>query len=214
MINSNLFYSQTFCNPIDIYIPEDIKVKCSKYAKKVVKTVDYRDSGQTDKGRIMYQHYIGKVGECAAYSAFKSIGLSPSFPDFCIHIGRKKNWDDIHCDIDGVRKKVSVKTQTYENALEYNPSWTFQTNPKRRDPMLLGSGKGYIVSFVMYFQSMHICRVFPPVRASIVYGYLRAPKIRSLCGSKMVVYGTEIFKHTDFSAGLISVPKETLTSRF
>lgn len=159
--------------------------KAENFARKVIETVNYTDSRQTNKNKIMWDHFVSKIGEEAVKTVFEKMGLQVKGPDYAVYEGRNKNWDD-DLFIDDV--PLAVKTQTANSARKFGLSWTFQCGARRSDPIL----KKLLswVCFVAFDEAEKCCSVYPPLQIKDLP--LKDPVLKKLIGEKKVVYAADL----------------------
>lgn len=168
--------------------------RATNFANKVIPTVNYADTNQTNKDKIRKDHFISKIGEIAVQRVFKSLGCKVKGPDFKIYKGRKKSWDaDLQID----EEDLAVKTQSSYAAEKYGLSWTFQHGGSRYDPIL--SNKESWVCFVKFDEPNNKCVVYPPKQMKDLNGKFKPPKIKWLRGKKVVIYAVDIYEKADLN---------------
>jgi hypothetical protein len=171
------------------YTPTDaILVKTAEFAKAVVETTDYKDSNQFSKTKIMYDHFISKLGEEAVKYICELAGFEVSEPDYTIYKGNKKSWKpDLYIQNMG----ISVKTQSETSAESFGLSWMFQDSLQRSDPIL--HQPDALVFFVKCYDKSgsYICEMFPPKMIKELI--FKEPKLARLRKFKRVVYAKDVY---------------------
>jgi len=155
------------------------------FARKVVDTTDYSDSFQSNRKKVLKDHFTSKVGEEAVRELFTSAGLEVKGPDYNVYEGREKSWDS---DLYIAGKPVAVKTQNKESADRFGLSWMFQCGKYRKDPIL--NNPNSLVVFVYYDHEKQECEVYPPKRIKGLR--FRDPKLIRLKDSKRAVYAEDL----------------------
>jgi len=156
-----------------------------EFALKVIETVDYADSNQSNKDKIAEDHFISKIGEEAVKTCYENLGFAVSAIDYTIYNGKDKSWES---DIFINNYPLAVKTQKVSSAIKYGLSWTFQSSEFRNDPILQNPDAW--VCFVECDDSHNFsCRVFPPIQIKSLT--FRAPQLPHLLGKKKVVYAKD-----------------------
>lgn len=159
-----------------IDLSEAESVAASKFARRCVKTVDYKNQSPD---KVRKDIYIGKLGEEAVAIVLQTLGVDVVGPDYTIYDSLDKSWDsDLYISDVG----IAVKTQSIEMARKYELSWTFSVN----DPIL--NDKEAIVAFVML--DGLTAYVFPLKRIKDLH--FRDPVLEYLHGIKKVVYQKEM----------------------
>lgn len=156
------------------------------FAEKVVGTVSYADSNQTDREKIRDDHFISKIGEEAVRAVFLRLGCAVSEPDYTIYEGKKKSWEE---DLRVDKTPLAVKTQKHSAALRYGLSWTFQSSGVRNDP-ILGRAENWVCFVECDDTRGFVCSVFPPFQ--IFELPFKPPKLAHLIGKKQVVYAVDL----------------------
>ena len=64
--------------------------KAKHFANNVVKTTDYSDANQCDQEKVIYDHFISKLGEEAVRMLLTEMGYSVRGPDYTIYPKFKK----------------------------------------------------------------------------------------------------------------------------
>lgn len=175
-----------FKKPILVNISSEQVQRAKQFAQNVINTVNYRDSNQMNKAKIQQDHFISKIGEEAVASVFRSYELQVKGPDYKIYNAKAKSWEaDLYID----DWELAVKTQKQSSANRYGLSWTFQSSPHRRDPIL--EDKQAWVCFVLCDESKaYQARVYPPYQLhELVF---KDPKLAYLKGKKQVVYAMDL----------------------
>ena len=172
-----------------VKIAPEIIHKARLFASGVVKTIDYRDSSQTNLKKIENDHFTGKIGEEAVRSVFEKFGRLIKGPDYEIYDLQHKSWEtDLYVD----DVELAVKTQKRSAAQHYGLSWTFQASRHRKDSILKQPGAW--VCFVECDDrcSNWTCTVYPPYQMKEIKPLLRDPKLVRLKGKKLVIYAKDL----------------------
>ncbi len=165
--------------------------KLKQFAENVSYTTNYIDCGQTNHKIKVYQHFVGKLIEIAAYACFRKNNLAPNiFPDFNIYKGENKNWD---ADLYIGTNKVSVKGQDVTSARQFGLSWTFQDIKKGRSDRALYNTEEVIVpglycNNIDDKQTLHTI-IFPPIKMK--NAKFDNPVKHFLYGKKKVLYAKD-----------------------
>lgn len=182
-------------------IPAKIVSKAYDYASNVIDTINYSDSNQSNKEKIKFDHFYGKIGEEAVRNVLLSIDIGPvSEPDYNIYTGKNKSWDkDLYIEEADTRETIpiGVKSQTNKSAKWTKLSFILQNSSKRKDDTLNNdkdiiipvfiisekNGKDIIRevysgnAFKMLFSDI-LCYVFPPLYIkNIKYGTMAKKEI-------------------------------------
>ena len=163
--------------------------KAKAFAKKVILTIDYRDSNQFDLTKIEEDHFISKIGEEAVRKRYESVGRTVAGPDYTIYPLWEKSWDD-DLVINGIG--VAVKTQKRSSAKTYGLSWVFQSSSQRTDRIL--SQKDHWIIFVECndLDQSFDCIVYPQNKVKELV--FCDPKLPHLKGRKKVVYAKDLIR--------------------
>ena len=164
-----------------VKITNDILRKALDFANRVVDTTDYSDSFQTNRKKVLKDHFTSKIGEEAVKLMFTSVGILVEGPDYNIYEGKGKSWE---ADLFVAGKPVAVKTQNKESADRFGLSWMFQWGKYRKDPIL--NNPNALVVFVYYDNEKQECEIYPPKRIKSLK--FREPQLIKLKDSKKVVY--------------------------
>jgi hypothetical protein len=170
-----------------VKLSADVIDRARTFARRVVGTVNYDDSGQSNAKKIEDDHFVSKLGEEAVASVYRLLGEEVKGPDYTIYKGRRKSWaHDLFVDEVG----LAVKTQRRSAARRYGLSWTFQAGKTRRDP-ILDSPEAW-VCFVAFddLDGANTCYVYPTYR--IKDCPFKAPRLKRLIDSKIVVYVADL----------------------
>ena len=177
--------NRPFTSPVKILLDQVIISKAKKFARAVISTVDYHDSNQSIKTKIQDDHFISKLGEEAVKKLFEERGNEVSGPDYNVYHKKKKSWS---ADLIINKIEVAVKTQKKSAANKYGLSWTFQSSPVRKDPILKNPEAW--VCFVEYDDEIFCCTVFPPKKIRQLR--MKQPRLQHMLGKKKVVYATDL----------------------
>ncbi len=170
-----------------VVIETELLARAQNFAKKVVDTVDYRDSNQYLREKIRLDHFISKIGEEAVRKVFEMYGCTVKGPDYRIYDGKEKSWED-DLFIDGAG--LAVKTQTRSSAKKYGLSWTFQDSVVRKDNIF--NRPNAWVCFVVCddINKSYNAIVYPPFQIKELV--FKPPKLAHLQGKKRVVYAKDL----------------------
>ena len=114
---------RSYKKPVTVNTQEDTIQMAREFAQQVIDTVNYCDSNQHLKSKIMDDHFTSKIGEEAAKKVFLELGNNVIGPDYAIYEGKKKTWiSDLKID----NCDLAVKTMRRTAANRYGLSWTFQ----------------------------------------------------------------------------------------
>jgi hypothetical protein len=161
--------------------------RARQFAAKVVGTVNYKDSNQSNVVKIEDDHFISKIGEEAVRKVFEKFGKEVKGPDFRIYRGKEKSWEsDLYIDETG----LAVKTQKWTSAESYGLSWTFQQSGIRKDPVLKLPESWVCFVLCNDKTSTFVCYVFPPFQIKELT--FKPPKLPHLLGKKQVVYAEDL----------------------
>jgi hypothetical protein len=166
-----------------IKLSQETITDANQFAAAVVSTVNYGDSNQENKVKIQNDHFVSKLGEEAVKSVFEQLNCKVVGPDYIIYQGKKKSWaDDLTVDGEG----LAVKTMRRTSGDRYGLSWTFQSSPERRDPIL--DHPEAWVCFVEFIDkdSCDELIVYPPKQIKELQ--FSEPYLPHLKGKKKVVY--------------------------
>ena len=177
--------NKPFHSPIKIILGQAIISKAKKFAEDVVRTVDYKDSNQSNTAKIRDDHFISKLGEEAVKKVFEERGNEVTGPDYNVYHKKKKSWS---ADLIINKIEVAVKTQKKSAANKYGLSWTFQSSPVRKDPILKNPEAW--VCFVEYDDENFSCTVFPPKKIRQLR--MKQPRLQHMLGKKKVVYAADL----------------------
>lgn len=183
----------TFRTPQSIRLsPEDV-ARAQAFADAVIETVNYQDSSQTKKKKIRDDHFVSKLGEEAVRLVFEARHCTVEGPDYAVYSSQQKSWK---ADIKINELDVAVKTQRRSAANRYALSWTFQSSPARRDPIL--SMPEAWVCLVVYedLNPDYGCLVYP--LRKIKQLIFEVPRLKRLVGKKQAVYLETLQKHKIF----------------
>ncbi len=64
-----------------------------RFAQAVVETTDYSDANQCNREKVIYDHFIRKLGEEAVKKLLTDMGYAVQGPDYTIYPKFKKSWD-------------------------------------------------------------------------------------------------------------------------
>lgn len=160
--------------------------RAQNFAEKVIGTVSYADSNQTDRQKIRDDHFVSKIGEEAVRRVFEQLGCAVAGPDYTIYEGKRKSWEE---DLLIDKMPLAVKTQKRSAALRYGLSWTFQQSGFRNDPIL--ERREAWVCFVECDDLQGFaCSVFPPFQIGELP--FKPPRLAHLLGKKQVVYASDL----------------------
>lgn len=180
----------TFQTPQTISIPQAAHDRALVFATAVTDTVNYRDSNQLEKKKIQDDHFVSKLGEEAVRILFQSRECLVAGPDYSVYEAKRKSWA---ADLKVNGLDVAVKTQRRSAANRYGLSWTFQSSPTRRDPIL--DMPDAWVCLVVYedLKTETECMVYP--LRKIKQLIFEAPRLSKLIGKKQAVYLETLIKH-------------------
>jgi hypothetical protein len=183
----------TFRTPQIIHLPPEAAERARAFADAVTKTVNYRDSHQTRRKKILDDHFVSKLGEEAVCRVFKARKCTVEGPDYTVYEAKQKSWA---ADLRIHELEVAVKTQRRSAAHRYGLSWTFQDAPRRHDPIL--SMPEAWVCLVVYedLQPGYECVVYPLRRIRQLI--FEAPRLSRLVGKKQAIYLETLEKHKVF----------------
>ncbi len=175
-----------FKTPIAVSISSQQIAQAKRFAQQVIPTVNYRDSNQTNRAKIQNDHFVSKLGEEAVAQVFREHDWQIKGPDYSIYEGKNKSWEeDLYVDDIG----LAVKTQKQSSATRYGLSWTFQSSPKRRDP-ILDAPLAWVCFVLCDEQNNYNCLVYPPYQIhELVF---KDPKLARLKGKKKVLYAEDL----------------------
>lgn len=103
------------------FTPEEVQ-KCKEFAGQMDTSLYAKRNRSSEEKRI-FDSYIGKLGELAAYQYLKPMVPDLTYPDFKIYKASEKSWD---FDLKGSEYNVHVKTQDLAQGEKYGTSWIFQ----------------------------------------------------------------------------------------
>jgi hypothetical protein len=172
-------------NITTVNIPRETIRNAYDFSLKIIDTIDYKDSNQTNLNKIQDDHFVSKIGEEAVKIVISAFGKVTG-PDYTIYNGNAKSWDD---DLFKDNIGIAVKTQRRTNALKYGLSWTFQSGDSRKDS-ILHKPDAWVI-FVEYDdtdpkKNPYCCHVYPPFQIKELT--FKQPKLSHLKTSKKVVY--------------------------
>jgi hypothetical protein len=169
-----------------IHIEDEVLKRAAVFARKVVSTVNYKESSQFEVSKIKSDHFISKIGEEAVKMVFER-HCRVTGPDYSVYSAGKKSWDT---DLMVGNIGLAVKTQTRSAAKRYGLSWTFQSSEYRKDPILNDSSAWVI--FVEYedVDFTHDCIISPPLQMNQLT--FKEPALDHLKGRKKVVYRSDL----------------------
>ena len=175
-----------FETPVKITLSEADFAKAMQFANAVVDTVNYQDSLQFNRDKILDDHFVSKLGEEAVRQAFEAFQCEIQGPDYTIYNGKRKSWDSDLC-VNGIA--LAVKTQRKSAAERYGLSWTFQKSSFRTDP-ILQKPQAWVcfVEFSDFSENPHFT-VFPPFQIKDLP--FKAPRLARLVDKKIAVYAED-----------------------
>ncbi|MGA0201356.1 MAG: hypothetical protein ACO3NK_19960 [Prochlorotrichaceae cyanobacterium] len=179
-----------FLSPQRVTVPAPLREKAQTFAAAVTSTVGtpghgYEDSQQRNLDKIRLDHWLSKIGEEAVKAVFVRLGHAVDGPDYQVYSGSQKSWTaDLR--VNGV--DLAVKTQSVEMAERFGLSWTFQSGPRRRDP-LLQTPRAW-VCFVQAAADTGYCMVYPPYQIQELQ--FAEPKLSYLKPYKKVIYAQDL----------------------
>jgi hypothetical protein len=174
-----------FRSPVKTLLDHAIISKAKKFSEEVIHTINYKDSNQSNTAKIRDDHFISKLGEEAVKKVFEERGNEVTGPDYNVYPGKKKSWS-ADLIINGI--EVAVKTQKKSAANKYGLSWTFQSSPARKDPILKNPEAW--VCFVECDDENFSCTVFPPKKIRQLR--MKQPRLQHMLGKKKVVYAADL----------------------
>jgi hypothetical protein len=183
----------TFRTPQTVQLPPEIVTRARNFADTVSETVNYRDSNQTKKKKILDDHFVSKLGEESVRLVFEARRCNVEGPDYAVYESKKKTWV---ADLKVNRLEVAVKIQRCSAANRYGLSWTFQDSPERRDPVLAQPGAWVCLVVYEDLKPGAECLVYP--LRKIKQLIFEAPRIGRLVGKKQVIYLETLQKHQIF----------------
>ena len=183
----------TFRTPQIVRLSPGAVARAKAFAEAVIDTVNYRDSSQTRRQKILDDHFVSKLGEEAVKFVFETRRCIVQGPDYIVYGSKQKSWA---ADLKINTLDVAVKTQRRSAANRYGLSWTFQDSPERRDPIL--SHPDAWVCLVVYEDRNpdFECVVFP--LRKIKQLIFEKPRLRRLAEKKQAVYLETLQKHKIF----------------
>lgn len=116
------------------------KERCMKFAEESVESSSsmWSRGGRISKERLIYDIYVGKLGEWAAYTALKYREDGITKPDHRVLTAGQKSFD---ADLQSPQYLYHCKTQSMESSAKYGISWIFQYEEGgRKDPMVKNPG--------------------------------------------------------------------------
>ncbi len=138
---------------IPVTVPTTLVSKAYTYACAVVDTINYSDSNQTNKEKIKFDHFYGKIGEEAARYVLLQTNIGPvSSPDYEIYTGKGKSWDkDLHVEAADIREDIpiGIKSQTSKSAKWTKLSFILQNSSRRKDSTLNNDNDLIIPVFII-----------------------------------------------------------------
>lgn len=167
-------------------MPSAIIDKAKEFTNKVIGTIDYSDSRQSNKQKVWKDHFISKIGEEAVYKTFSKFTNNVTEPDYKIYYEKDKSWD---ADLKVNNIGLAVKTQAKSSADKFGLSWTFQYGSYRKD-IILDDPDAW-VCFVQCndINNKYNCIVYPPLQIKFIkFG---EPRLQKLRGEKKVVYAQD-----------------------
>ena len=175
------FYTKPFRINLE---PSEIN-RALQFAQQVTQTTNYHDSNQSNRAKIENDHFISKIGEEAVKIIFQEVGFNVKGPDYEIYRGNNKSWDeDLYINELG----LAVKTQNRTSAEHFTASWTFQSAPTRRDPIL--DNPNAWVCFVLCEDDGSTCYIYPPYQIHELT--FKDPKLSKLISKKQVIYRADL----------------------
>ncbi len=179
-----------FRTPQTVHLPPEAIARAQAFAEAVTDTVNYRDSHQTLKKKILDDHFVSKLGEEAVRLVFERRNCVVEGPDYTIYSEKQKSWA-ADMKVNGL--EVAVKTQRRSAANRYGLSWTFQDSPERHAPIL--SMPEAWVCLVAYedLKPDYECVVYP--LRKIKQLIFEAPRLERLVGKKQAIYLETLQKH-------------------
>ena len=176
-----------FLHPITLEVNRMAIRRAEVFADEVIKTVNYRDSNQTNLEKIKNDHFISKIGEEAVKKVFELFKHPVKGPDYRIYKGKNKSWEeDLFIGAEG----LAVKTQKQTAAKKYGLSWTFQSSGYRNDP-ILKDPFAWVCFVACNDESLYYeCTVYPPFQIRELD--FKDPKLKYLIGKKKVVYAEDL----------------------
>ena len=183
----------TFRTPQTIHLAPAAMDRARSFAEAVTDTVNYRDSNQTLKEKILDDHFVSKLGEEAVRLVFEARKCTVEGPDYIVYGGKQKSWA-ADLKINGL--EVAVKTQRRSAANRYGLSWTFQDSPERCDP-ILSMPEAWVCLVVYEDLEPEYEFVVYPLR-KIKQLIFEAPRLSRLVGKKQAIYLETLQKHKVF----------------
>ncbi|MEM9884885.1 MAG: hypothetical protein AAF849_03265 [Bacteroidota bacterium] len=178
----NLRLHQELCKVI---LPATVFTKANNFAEEVVRTVNYKDSNQSNLAKIQQDHFVSKLGEEAVRQIYEQANWQVKGPDYTIYEGKRKSWEeDLFVDDIG----LAVKTQKRTSADRYGLSWTFQCSERRKDPVL-NHPLAWVCFVVFEDTTDKSCSVYPAMQIQELR--FRPPKLKHLQNKKKVVYAED-----------------------
>lgn len=183
----------TFRTPQTVHLSAETVARARAFAEAVTDTVDYQDSHQTKKKKILDDHFVSKLGEEAVRRLFEDRQCVVEGPDYAVYETRQKSWA---ADLKINALEVAVKTQRRSAANRYDLSWTFQDSPRRQDPVLAMPEAWVCLVVYEDLKPGFECLVYPLRR--IKHLIFEAPRLSRLVGKKQAVYLDTLQKHKIF----------------
>lgn len=173
----------TFQTSQTVKIPPEAQAHAHAFATSVTETVNYKDSNQSVKEKILDDHFVSKLGEEAVRILFEGRNCRVEGPDYGVYEAKRKSWA---ADLRVNDLEVAVKTQRRSAAKRYGLSWTFQDSPERRDPILDMPDAWVCLVVFEDLNEGKECVVYPlrKIRQLI----FEAPRLARLVGKKQAVY--------------------------
>lgn len=168
-----------------IILSEEVINRAKEFAIKVVDTTNYQDSNQSNRRKIINDHFVSKLGEEAVKAVLEKHGREVIGPDYKIYQPKEKTWDsDLYVNDIG----LAVKTQRRSSAKIFGVSWTFQNIPGgRSDPILsYPDAWVYFVEYIDTDKQKNKLIVYPPKQIKDLV--FEEPVKENLKGKKSVVY--------------------------
>lgn len=181
---------------IQIKINDDWYLQSHNFAEQCMETcrTNYSRRGQNNPEKIIEDIHCGKLVELGVYKLLKTVGQSPTFPDFTIYEGKKKSYD---ADIYSGKYRFHVKGQTEQSMRSHSPSWLFTYGKYSKDPLLVSPEKtDFLVPGYVKGRDVIIWGIYPFVDIC-EKGIIGLPKVPKMGYYKRAIYKVDL----DFEFG-------------
>lgn len=161
-------------------------LECVQFAHNSIETNidEYKRRSQENITKILNDIILGKMGEYGVYLMLTKKGLILDKPDIQVYSKEKKSFD---ADLAYKDLKFHIKSQSLEQSLKYNTSWSFQPNdkliinPTDNDMIFLCQVSDLTVNILSY----HYAKTYKP--------YYSDPQKMNLRGKKKVLYYEDFY---------------------